>query len=239
MVFMRLAQRGAKRDTLSDAEISAAYANAARIGVAADALTAVLNQPADVFLRNYVEGYGEPGDKADETYQPITVFCPSQSNMVEESAFMQAHRLARFRLSEDRILDPGTRLDVLDRRSLEHWVLYPPDKTTKSAQASEAFLAGITLGVSVLFKEYLTDDGSPIVKHRDKHPPNHNNNDILSTPLRDVLCDGGTSGCAALTPERLEQIEGRWFQRSFISPAPANCAYCTPRRIDYSVRIMQ
>ncbi|MEQ9260858.1 MAG: MAC/perforin domain-containing protein [Roseovarius sp.] len=193
-----------------------------------------------LFMRNYVNGYSQADANPDEDYQAMKVTCPSQENMIIDSPYMQAHKLARFRLHERQLVNGFATLELLDRRDLEHFVIYPPPHTSKAEKRSAAFLAGLTLGISVLVQEYLTEDGSPIVNHDDA-PPKPDLNSFKVNVLK-ALCryvPGNTTDCTTLDADDLEYLSGRWLQGYSVSRSPEGCDYCMTRRVDFSMRVFQ
>ncbi|MEM9851001.1 MAG: MAC/perforin domain-containing protein, partial [Pseudomonadota bacterium] len=115
------------------------------------------------YLRNFVDGYGAHDPDPDEENQPITVNCPSQENILPRSPYMTANLLARYRARLTDIDTGRAELHILDRRDFEHWVIYPPRHIPETQKRTDAFLAGLTLGVTVLVDELFTEDGSTLV----------------------------------------------------------------------------
>lgn len=185
---------------------------------------------------------------ADEEYKPLTVHCPSQVNMLERSPYATANQIFRYEMSAEEILGGRTELLVLDRLDLESNVLVPPVDATKADVKGKAFLAGLTLGISVLVDELTNDNGSPIVQAFKKvdRPK------LQQTPLnlRAQICDA--KGRCPRTKADLDRINGQWVKHSevmlrgcatligtFGIPAGSIPFFCYPRRLDYSVRIVK
>lgn len=189
-------------------------------------------------LRNYVEGYAEAGS-ADDGNQAIPVQCPSHANILKKSPYLQANNLARFRVHQDDLRKVTTKVKIIDRRDLEHWVVYPPENFSDAETGTAAFLAGLTLGISVFFDEYLTEDGSPLVpKDGDLPPPKYYA--LIKPGLKGLLCAvrPGLPRCGKLGPDDLDRLSGHWFPHSHVFTYD-DCLTCQPRRVDYSVRILQ
>ncbi len=196
---------------------------------------------AQGLLRNLVAHQIDP----DEDYKALLVQCPSQINLLERSPYAASNALYRFQMSADDILSGRASYDVLDRIDLESRVIHPPVDQNSREVKSKAFLAGLTLGISVLVDELTNDDGSPLVRIGEKvfRPKGMAQSGFN---LRAALCDPG--GECPLSTADLDRLSGRWLRKSVQIPRALACGSgtppvpdyaCLPRRVDYSLRIVK
>ena len=183
-----------------------------------------------------------------EDYKALRVECPSQLDLMERSPYAAANALFRYQMKADDILSGRASYSVLDRLDLESRVLTPPVDTKSSEVKTKAFLAGLTLGISVLVDEMTNDDGSILVRGaqtvlRPQMAQVGNN-------LRNNLCPTGQA--CPTTRADLDRLNGQWIKKSVqiprtFCPSPALASpvtpfpafMCHPRRVDYSVRIVK
>lgn len=182
---------------------------------------------------------------SDSDYKPIATHCPSQINLLERSPYAAANALFRFEMSAEDILSGRASMIILDRLDLESLVLTPPVDAKSTEVKTKSFLAGLTLGISVLIDELTTEEGSPLVRAgQSVYRPKL---EQVSRSLLGRLCAPGT----ACPRERadLDRLSGQWIRQSenMVRPCPEIARsfgasvffFCVPRRVDYSVRIVK
>lgn len=183
-----------------------------------------------------------------EDYKPLRVHCPSQLNLMERSPYAAGNALFRYQMTADDILSGRASYTVLDRLDLESRVMTPPVDGKSSEVKTKAFLAGLTLGISVLVDELSNDDGSIIV--RGLQTVFRPQLVQVNTNLRTSLCPTGQA--CPTTRADLDRLNGQWIKKSvqiprLVCPSPALAQppnpfpafMCHPRRVDYSVRILK
>ncbi len=191
-----------------------------------------------------------------EDYKPLTVQCPSQVNLLERSPYAADNSLFRFQMTGADILSARATYSVLDRLDLESRVLTPPVDSGDPELFTKGLLAGLTMGISVLVDELTTEDGSLLVRATERvFRPGYRE---VNRSIGGSLCDAGKP-CPVSTTD-LDRLSGKWFSHSDFMPR--NCPedqrqvrqgrlsvpsigqrsrlyFCEPRRVDYSLRVLQ
>jgi hypothetical protein len=191
-----------------------------------------------------------------DDYKPLTVQCPSQVNLLERSPYAADNTLFRFQLKGADILSARATYSVLDRLDLESRVLTPPVDSGDPDLFTKGLLAGLSMGISVLVDELTTEDGSLLVRATERvFRPGYRE---VNRSIGGSLCESGKP-CPVSTAD-LDRLSGRWFSHSDFMPR--SCAedlrqvnqrrltvpaigqrsrlyFCEPRRVDYSLRVLQ
>ncbi|UHD14768.1 MAC/perforin domain-containing protein [Thiocapsa bogorovii] len=185
-----------------------------------------------------------PKDEDGKALKPmaIQVLCNSFDDILPKSQHLQANAMARFAMSAEDILWGGN-VEFINRRDREFRVLHrhvSDDMTTKDALLDGA-LDGATLGLKILWDEYVTGKGSKLVdaiKQAEK-PEERPSGLSKWSPALWLLCAAGEN-CGPTTPAELDGIAGQWFQHTLTMEPPAeNCADCVDHILHYSVRYLQ
>ena len=189
-------------------------------------------------------------------YKPLTVQCPSQVNLLERSPYAADNTLFRFQMSGADILSAQATYSVLDRLDLESRVLTPPVDSGDPELFTKGLLAGLTMGLSVLVDELSLENGSPLVRAGERvFRPSYRE---VNRTIGGSLCDSGKP--CPVSKADLDRLSGKWFSHSDFMPrqcvedlrqvrqgrlsVPAigqrsRLYFCEPRRVDYSLRVLQ
>ena len=197
-------------------------------------------------LRDHAAPAEPPKDKDGKELAPkaIQVICNTIDDILPRSQHLQANALARFAMSADDIIQ-GAAVEFTNRRDREFRVLHHhvSDNLTVKDALLDGAMDGATLGLKILWDEYVTGKGSKLidaikkVKNPDQYPPAPF--EIRGANV--LLCPSGDDPeCPIATQADLDAVAGQWFEHSItMEPPELNCDDCVDHVLHFSVRYVQ